>query len=202
MMALFAAGGANQPADLMGLLAAQLLIAQDELQRAETILSDRLENAGIFSQNALRPWRAVIEAAQGRTGDALVDIARCREALTDDTDEWGGLTGLVDLAEGLCQHAHGDRPDAEHFVASALDTARREQNPWDEAEMLIRWGQALATQGNVSAALLQFDAAAGVYRRASAGQVWPLDAITALVSPRHGFEDTEPRPLASGELVR
>ncbi len=182
-MRLYAAGGAYTSAEGMALVAVELLIAQDELARAEAVAIEALQTDSAFIETCIRPWLALVKAIDGRPDESLTDIERCRELLTD---EWGGLSGIVDLSEALSRLALGDRAAATLFIESALASSRREQHPWDEAEMHLRWGQALVAIGDTAAAMPHFDDAVAIYRRVNAGQVWLERVLSARLDARSG----------------
>ncbi len=136
---------------------------------------------------AIRADLALLCAESGRADEAEPHLARCRQ-VTTNAEDWRGLAGRVALAEAAVVAAVGAGPrtrldagalqEAETHFRRAIDIFRRYTLPWDEAEALHLWGQALLNTRRRSAAIEKLDAAIEIYRRHGAGQPF-IDRVEA-----------------------
>jgi tetratricopeptide (TPR) repeat protein len=97
--------------------------------------------------------------------------------------DWHGLGGRAQLAVAAVGAAEtGQAPVA---FAAAIETFRRCQLPWDEAEALHLWGRSLLAGGDAAHAREKLEGALALYRRHGAATGWTgrvreeLDALEA-----------------------
>ncbi len=107
----------------------------------------------------------------GRVEDAGREAERMRQ-LYENGEDWGGTGSLVAFAGGIVAGARGELDEAVAQWERALDITREWTQPWLEAEILYRWGQALSLAGDAAAALPHFDSGLEVYRRIGASTPW------------------------------
>ncbi|MCK6564290.1 MAG: AAA family ATPase [Dehalococcoidia bacterium] len=152
---------------------------------------------------AVRVDLALLCAETGHVEAAAEHVARCRQ-LIENGENWRGLAGRVALAQGAVAAASAPGPrssldaavlgEAEAHFQRAVRILRNYTLPWDEAEALHLWGQALSRARRRSAALEKFDAAIDLYRCHGAGDRF-IDRVEAekkralRTAPRR-----EPRP--------
>lgn len=135
--------------------------------------------------------RTAIEAAKGdvpgelHSGSVLAEVyaemrhpeqahphlTRCREILGNGED-WCGLAGVVARAEAVVAAAEGKYQDAETEFEKSVQIFQRYHVPFQEAEALHYWGQALNASGEQGRANEKLDKAVEIYRRCGASERW------------------------------
>jgi DNA-binding SARP family transcriptional activator len=139
--------------------------AEDSLQEALAIAvpaRHRVFEAGF------RLDLAILSAGQGDVDRACQEVERARELVADD---WRGLIGRLALGEAATLAAGDDLQSAGAHFERAIEIFRRYMLPWDEAEALLLWGQALVS-ADPALSGEKLAAAAEVYRRCGAGGSW------------------------------
>ena len=137
-----------------------------------------LENLAICNERLHLPFElhtrqelALLYVQMEETREALPHIARCQE-IQAAREDWRGLAGHIARAEGVVTAAEGRLDAANERFASAVETYRRYQLPFEEAETLHYWGRAELAAGHRNAASNKLDAATELYRRQGAGERW------------------------------
>jgi DNA-binding CsgD family transcriptional regulator len=149
---------------------------------------------------------ALVAAEAGQPAEAEQHLARCRAILAEGED-WRGLAGRVQLAEGVVAAARRDNEAAAGHFTAALPTFQRLSLPWDEAETFELWARSCARfyrgRSHASFVLEKLDAARDVYHRIGAGQPW-LDRLEAeqarLTGPHPGEASSLPHGLSEREV--
>ena len=142
----------------------------------------------------LRPELVMLNADTGRDADSNLQLARCRELMSENQD-WLGLAGMVSRAEAIVASAEGRLDEARAQFQKAIETFQRYRLPWEEAETLLYCGRVLSAAGD-SRANQKFDVAIEIYRRHGGGQRW-IDRVEAArrtsqirpVPPRAGVSE-------------
>ncbi len=154
-----------------------------DLAKAEALLQEALELSCVEKECELhlqlkhRTLLALIYANTSRVGEAHQQLERCREII-DNGEDWRGLVGLVAKAEAVVAATEGKYEDAEKQFAKAVEIFRRYHVPFEEAEALYHWGQALNVPGEHGRANEKLDAAVEIYQNHGAGQRW-IDRVQA-----------------------
>jgi tetratricopeptide (TPR) repeat protein len=152
----------------------------------------------------IRPVSAVIRVEVGQVAAAEQELLRCREIMASGED-WRGLAGVAELAEGVFAAAEGRFQNAEVRFEKAAEIFRRYQVPFEEAEAFYDHGRALYALGQHDRANQKLDAAIAIYRRCGAGEQWLKRAEAArgpAQAPRRlSSEGTELQTLAPSEAV-
>jgi tetratricopeptide (TPR) repeat protein len=120
---------------------------------------------------------ALLYAETQRPEQAHPHLERCREVIAAGED-WRGLVGHVERAEGAVAAAEARFEVADQQFASAVEIFRRYQVPFEEAETLHYWGRALLAAGDSGRALEKLDAAMEIYQQHGAGRRW-LETVQA-----------------------
>jgi class 3 adenylate cyclase len=89
----------------------------------------------------------------------------------------------------MLRAARGDLAGAEGHFARALEVFRHFAVPFEEAELLYCWGQALHEAGRRKGALEKLDAALAIYRRIGVGSAW-LERVLALKMRAQGSDSS------------
>ncbi|HUA33591.1 MAG TPA: AAA family ATPase [Candidatus Binataceae bacterium] len=126
----------------------------------------------------VRPVCAALHALAGRMGDAERELARCREIMAHGED-WRGLAGGVARGEAVLAAAQGRIKQATDHFEKAVEIFRRYQVPFEEADTLCYWGQALIAAGDETRANEKFDSAIAIYRRCASGEKW-IERVEAM----------------------
>ncbi len=153
----------------------------EALATFDTILDAAKGELQLAHEMAVRPASAEIHVRLGHLEAAAREIARCREIVKAGED-WRGLEGNVIRAEAVLAAAQGRLQDAEANFGKAIEIYRRFQVPFEEAEALLLWGQALYAAGQSARAAEKFDSANAIYRRCGAGHRWIQRVETAKVA--------------------
>ncbi len=160
---------------------ARLCLTTGDRPRAEKLLRGLVSCAGTARhlpfELAARSELALLLAQAEKLSEASGELERCAEIMAAGED-WRGLAGRVMLAEAALLAARGRPEEASQRFSDATQWLRRYQLPWDQAEALRLWGQALAQAGGIEQASAKFEAAAELYRRHGAGRPW-IDLVAA-----------------------
>ena len=125
----------------------------------------------------LRPELALLYTELGRLESAREQVARCDEIAAAGED-WRGLGAHSERAAAALAAAEGRHSDADARFATSAGVFNRLSLVWEEADVLHRWGRALASAGEDDRAIEKLDAATEIYRRHGAGQRW-IDYVAA-----------------------
>jgi tetratricopeptide (TPR) repeat protein len=124
-----------------------------------------------------RPELALLYTELGRLEYARDQVARCDE-ITAAGENWRGLGAHAERAAATLAAAEGRHSDADARFATSAGVFNRLSLVWEEADVLHRWGRALASTGEGNRAIEKLDAATEIYRRHGAGQRW-IDHVAA-----------------------
>jgi tetratricopeptide (TPR) repeat protein len=139
---------------------------------------DFTDPADLVCQMSVRYNLAPLYAGEmGRTSEAKVHLARCREIMAAGQD-WRGVAGDVTRAEAAIAAAEVRFTDADTLFEAAAGIFRRYTSPWEEADTFYYWGRALLAAGDRARAAEKLDEALAIYRRISAGPQW-IERINA-----------------------
>ena len=151
----------------------------DEAERRLRASVATVEAAGAIPYELWsRAEYAAVLVDLGRVEDAGREAERMRQ-LYENGEDWGGTGSLVAFAGGIVAGARGELEEAVAQWERALDITREWTQPWLEAEILYRWGQALSLTGDAAAALPHFDSGLEVYRRIGASTPWLQQLLSA-----------------------
>ncbi len=114
---------------------------------------------------------ALIEARRGNLPEAERLAARLRE-IVEGPEDWRGIVGRLEQAEGAIAAARGDFAAAATAFERSLDTFQRFGVPFEEAETWLVWGTALHDASRRPDALEKLDRALEIYRRIGASAQW------------------------------
>lgn len=128
------------------------------------------------------PILAMICVQTGQLDQARRELIRCREIMSAG-ENWFGLTGTVFRAEAVVASAEHRFEDADAMFRNAVETFRRYQVPFEEAEAFYYWSRALSASGRKARSLEKLDAAIEIYRQAGAGPAWISRATAERDSP-------------------
>jgi tetratricopeptide (TPR) repeat protein len=143
-----------------------------------------------LSELSFRGELALLCLQAGDIAQAQEHTRRSLELLAAGGD-WHGLGGRAQLAAAAVSAAEGcDGPVA---FAAAIETFRRCQLPWDEAEALQLWGRSLLAAGDAAQAREKLECALELYRRHGAAAEWAGRAREEL--------DAAGRPATAGDRV-
>ncbi len=186
-------GGRGRRAHVYSAWLAKVRLALGQHSAAEEILRGNvtigIKRPHLPFELHSRQELALLYAQTQRPELALPHLARCREVMAAGED-WRGLTGHVARAEGAVAAAQGRFEAAHKQFAAAVETHRRYQVPFEQAETLHLWGRALLAKGDEVQAVNKFDAAIELYRRHGVGERW-LQRVQADSSRTH-----RPSPIA------
>jgi class 3 adenylate cyclase len=147
------------------------LRTRGELERVEAVMRESLDHAVaggvVYREVVERPEIAAALAVTGRSDDAHAEVARCRQIMANGED-WRGLAGWVDWAEGVVAAHAGRASEADGFFRRAADTLHTYESAWEEAETYYWWGRTLRDNGDRASASDRFDAATAIYERIEA----------------------------------
>jgi tetratricopeptide (TPR) repeat protein len=124
-----------------------------------------------------RPELALLYTELGRLESARDEVARCNE-ITASGENWRGLGAHAERAAAALAAAEGRHADANARFVTSAGVFNRLSLVWEEADVLHRWGRALASAGEDDRAIEKLDAATEIYRRHGAGQRW-IDHVAA-----------------------
>jgi DNA-binding CsgD family transcriptional regulator len=157
-------------ATTISLLLARVYALLGRYQEAESLLIEAVtsssEGGAVLIEVQARADLALLLGRMGRTDDAHLHLARCREIM-DNGEDWRGLAGRVALAEAVA-----DPPASAGRFEQALSIFRRFQLPWDEAETLEYQARRLFGAGRLAEAAEDLHAAEDIYRHIGAGDRW------------------------------
>ena len=159
-----------------------VLRALGEHSRACVVLERFLQNYApgepiCHTEMYLRPELALLYTELGRLESAREQVARCDE-ITAAGENWRGLGAHSERAAAVLSAAEGRHSDADARFAISAGVFNRLSLVWEEADVLHRWGRALASAGEGNRAIEKLDAATEIYRRHGAGQRW-IDHVAA-----------------------
>jgi tetratricopeptide (TPR) repeat protein len=144
----------------------ELARAMPVLQRALDISVDGADILLELITRSLLATLAGLATMAGDTGDAaeaLPHLERCRQ-IVGGGENWFGLAGVVERAEAVVAAAQGENAAAERHFEKAIATFQRYCLPWEEADTLQYWGQALVGACERARAIEKFEAAIEIYR--------------------------------------
>jgi DNA-binding CsgD family transcriptional regulator len=171
---------------------ARLRRAQGELEQASSLLERALGVAVDGGERSyelgVRTLLAEACAGTNRLPDALYHLEQAR-TIAGNGEDWRGLAGQLELAEGVVALAANGLPEAERHFRRAIEIYRRSGFAWGEAEALLLWGQGLLGNAESSSGVQKLRAAEAIYRRYGAGEVW-LERIARA----HPSEAPAPHP--------
>jgi DNA-binding CsgD family transcriptional regulator len=154
---------------------ARLRRAQGEVEMAGTLLEQALAVAIDGGERSyelgVRSLLAQVYAETDRLPEARRQLGQAR-TIAGNGEEWRGLAGQLELAEGVVALAAEALPEAERHFQRCIDADRRYAFPWGEAEVQLLWGRGLRNAGQTAAAAPKLRAAEDIYRRHGAGDVW------------------------------
>jgi class 3 adenylate cyclase len=140
-----------------------------EAQRFLRVALEISVGAGDVLQELIaRATLATLAADGGDASEALPHLERCRE-IVGAGEDWRGLAGGVERAEGAVAAARGEFPLADLHFERAIANFRQFCRPFEEAHALQHWGRALFAADERSRAIEKFDAAIEIYRTRGAG---------------------------------
>ena len=154
---------------------ARLRRAQGEVEVARTLLEQALAVAVDGGERSyelgVRGLLAQVCAETDRLPEARRQLEQAR-VIAGNGEEWRGLAGQLQLAEGVVAMAAGALPEAERHFQRCIEVYRRSAFPWGEAEAQLLWGRGLRRAGETASATQKLRAAEAIYRRCGAGDVW------------------------------
>jgi tetratricopeptide (TPR) repeat protein len=164
---------------LVPLAARRRLMGRNEAAEAALLTClDFTDSADLVCQMSVRSGLGLLYSAEmGRTSEAKVHLARCREIMAAGED-WRGVAGDVARAAAAIAAAEERFIDADTGFAAAVEIFRRYTCPWEESDTYYYWGRALLAAGERDRAAGKFDAGLAIYRRLGAGAQW-TDRIEA-----------------------
>ncbi|MGI9591113.1 MAG: adenylate/guanylate cyclase domain-containing protein, partial [Myxococcota bacterium] len=121
---------------------------------------------------------AMLEARCGDVAAAGGLIERARR-IFEGPEDYCGQIGVLRRAEGALAAARGDWAAARTAFEASLEILIRFGVPFEEAETLFVWGNALLRDGDRSGALEKLDQTREVYRRIGAPSQWLERALAA-----------------------
>jgi class 3 adenylate cyclase len=121
---------------------------------------------------------AVLEARCGNLAAAEAQILEARK-IFDGPEDQRGLVGVLQRADGAVAAAKNDWSSARVAFERSLEILNGFGVPYEEAETLFVWGNALLDSGDRKAALEKLDLALEIYRRIGAASQWLERALTA-----------------------
>jgi DNA-binding SARP family transcriptional activator/tetratricopeptide (TPR) repeat protein len=113
---------------------------------------------------------AMLDASEGRLSEAENQIAHCDEILAQGNG-WRGYLGFVAMARGAVGANAGRLGEAEGAFAEAIEIFQQYGLPFEEAEVLVMWGRALAGD-DPQRAIEKYDAALEIYTSRDIGKAW------------------------------
>jgi tetratricopeptide (TPR) repeat protein len=123
----------------------------------------------VLSELSFRGELALLCQQAGDLVQAREHAGRSLELLAAGGD-WHGLGGRAQLAAAAVSAA--EEGGAPVTFATAIETFRRCQLPWDEAEALQLWGRSLLAAGDAAQAREKLGGALELYRRNGAAVGW------------------------------
>ncbi len=182
-----------------------VLRALGEHPRACVVLERFLQNYApgepiCKTEMYLRPELALLYTELGRLESAREQVAGCDE-ITAAGENWRGLGAHSERAAAVLAAAEGRHSDADARFATSAGVFNRLSLVWEEADVLHRWGRAIASAGEDDRAIEKLAAATEIYRRHGAGQRW-IDHVAA---DRSRIEDStrrEPRATPAPDATR
>jgi class 3 adenylate cyclase len=182
--------GNLQEASLLYVEMGRVRRLQGDHTGAEEALLRSIELAGhaVMYKMVARIQLALTRVELRRFDAAEEALRLCREEISGGED-WCGVVGLLEQADAMLLAARGDLVGAEVVFAKALEIYRHYGVPFEEAELLYCWAQALLEAGQRSAALEKLDAALAIYRRIGVGSAW-LERVLALKMRAQGSDST------------
>src|SRR5262249_42036006 len=128
------------------------------------------------TEMVVRPELALLYTDLGRLEPAREQVARCGE-ITAAGENWRGLGAHAGRAAAALAAAEGRYSDADARFSTSAGVFNRLSLVWEEADVLHRWGRALASARQNDRAIEKLDAATEIYRGHGAGQRW-IDHVT------------------------
>ena len=122
-----------------------------------------MEAGDILEELNNRSTLATITVDAGDAGKALPHLQRCRE-IVGAGENWLGLAGSIERTEAVMAAAQGQYSAAKTQFEKAIATFQRYCLPWEEADTLQYWGQALVGACERARAIEKFEAAIEIYR--------------------------------------
>jgi DNA-binding CsgD family transcriptional regulator len=154
---------------------ARLRRAQGQVESAGALLEQALAVAIDGGERSyelgVRGLLAQVYAESDRLSEARLQVGQAR-AIVGNGEEWRGLAGQLQLAEGVVALAAEALPEADRHFQRCIETYQRSAFPWGEAEAQLLWGRGLRTAGDTASATHKLRAAEAIYRRCGAGDVW------------------------------
>ena len=113
---------------------------------------------------------AILEAGDGNVDAAAKHVGRCEKLLTQGNG-WRGFLGILTRAAAATAVASGRLSEAESLFTDGVTIFRQYGLPFEEAETLHMWGDALADT-DPTRAREKFDAALEIYTSRDVGKAW------------------------------
>ncbi|MEX2457424.1 MAG: AAA family ATPase [Actinomycetota bacterium] len=157
-----------------------LQAARGDLEAARRSHEEALRLAGVrclADRYEIHSRLAMLDAAEGRVGDAERNLDACDELLVQGNG-WGGYLGFVSMARGATRAAQNRLAEGEAAFREAIEVFRRHGLPFEEAETLFMWGRALSEQGDAPSAVAKFDSALEICTSREIGRAW-IDRLNA-----------------------
>jgi class 3 adenylate cyclase/tetratricopeptide (TPR) repeat protein len=134
-------------------------------------LSIALDGPMVLAELSIRGELALLCDETDEPDEAQTHVARCQQILAEGQD-WRGLAGRARLAAGSCAATAGQSGDATQEFQAARRAFRECRLPFDEAEVLHRWGEHLHDTGDRGGGQAKFEAARALALRHDAGGPW------------------------------
>jgi tetratricopeptide (TPR) repeat protein len=138
----------------------------------------------VLVEVATRTELALLLTDAGSLEEASAQLDRVG-ALVVGGEDWRGLGGRARLAAAMGLSAEGHVDASEAAFAEAIETFRRYQLPWDEAEVLCRWADQLERRGREADAKPKRAAGLHSYYHLGAGPSWSETVSNSVSGSRH-----------------
>jgi DNA-binding CsgD family transcriptional regulator/tetratricopeptide (TPR) repeat protein len=158
---------------------ARLRRAQGDVEVAETLLERAL---AVATDGGERSYELGVRTLLAQVCIETDQLAAAREqlgharAIAGNGEDWRGLAGQLQLAEGVVTLAIAGPSAAERHFKRCIEVYRHAAFPWGEAEALLLWSRGLRIAGDKGSAAQKLRDAEAIYRRRGAGEAW-LDRL-------------------------
>ncbi|MBV9324103.1 MAG: AAA family ATPase [Chloroflexi bacterium] len=154
---------------------AELARVRGDRATARRLLEDVIEipvsGGELTYELALRSSLALLLSEVGDTDAAGKHLARCQQ-IAGNGENWLGMLGRVWVAECAYAARRARMAEGALLMQRALDTFRRYNLPWAQAEVEYVWGRYLCAGGDAERGRQHLDHALEIYRRLGAGEAW------------------------------